>query len=121
MECWVEHFLELYSTKNVVTEAALNTISQLPITEELEEEPTEEELRKAINCLSAGKATGEVEIPSEVVKHGKEVLINDLHELLRLCCREDAVPQDIRDAKIVTQYKNKGDRSDCDSFRASPC
>ena len=87
--------------------AALNAISQLPLMEELDEGPVEEELSKA-NSLSAGKATEEDRIPPEVVKHGEEVLNSDLHELLCLCWREGAVPQDMRDTKIVTLYKNKG-------------
>ena len=27
------------------------------------------------------------------------------------------VPQDMRDANIVTLYKNKGDRGDCNNYR----
>ena len=117
MERWVEHYLELYSTQNVVTDAALDAISQLPVMEELDEEPTVEELSKAIDCLSTGKAPGADGIPPEVIKRGREALIEDLHELLCLCWREGSVPQDMRDAKIVTLYKNKGDRSDCNSYR----
>ena len=33
------------------------------------------------------------------------------------CWNEGAVPQDMRDAKIVTLYKNKGERSDCNNYR----
>ena len=117
MERWVEHYFELYSTENVVADAVLDAICQLPVMQELDEKPTEEELRKAIDCLSTGKAPGEDGIPGEVIKAGKEELIEDLHELLCLCWKEGSVPQDIRDAKIATLYKNKGDRSDCNSYR----
>ena len=117
MERWVEHYLELYSTQNVVTEAALNAIDQLPVMEELDEEPTVEELSKAMDALATGKAPGEDGIPAEVIKSGKDALIGDLHELLCLCWREGAVPMDMRGAKIVTLYKNKGDRSDCNNYR----
>lgn len=117
MERWVEHYLELYSTQNIVTDAALNAIQQLSELEELDAEPTVEELSKAIACLSTGKAPGEDGIPPEVIKSGKEAILPDLHELLCLCWREGSVPKDMRDAKIVTLYKNKGDRSDCNSYR----
>ena len=40
-----------------------------------------------------------------------------LHEVLCQCWREGAVPQDMRDAKIITLYKNKGERSDCNNYR----
>ena len=52
-----------------------------------------------------------------MIKAGKEALIEDLHELLCLCWREGSVPSDMRSAKIVTLYKNKGDRSECNSYR----
>ena len=42
--------------------------------------------------------------------------MEDLHELLCLCWREGSVPQDMQDAKIVTLYKDKGDRKDCNSY-----
>ena len=107
MERWVEHYLELYSTQDVVTDAALDAISQLPILEELDDEPTVEELGKAIDALATGKAPGEDGIPPEVIKAGKEALIEDLHELLCLCWREGSVPSDMRGAKIVTLQKQR--------------
>jgi len=33
------------------------------------------------------------------------------------CWEEGSVPHDMRDANIITMYKNKGDRSDCDNYR----
>lgn len=46
----MEHYLELYSTQ---TDAALDVISQLPIMEELDEEPLNEEANKTTDCLSS--------------------------------------------------------------------
>ena len=37
--------------------------------------------------------------------------------LLCQCWQERAVPQDTRDAKIITLFKNKGERSGCDNYR----
>ena len=51
MERWVEHYLELYSTQNVVTDAALDTISQLPTLSELDVEPPMQKLSNAIDSL----------------------------------------------------------------------
>ena len=56
-------------------------------------------------------------IPPEVIKCAKLVLLQHLHQLLCLCWNEGAVPQEMRDAAIVTLYKNKGDRSDCNNYR----
>ena len=117
LERWVEHYLELYATQNVVTDAALDTLPSLTVMKELDDLPTVEELSKAIDCLSCGKAPGKDGILPEVLKCGKTALLQHLHELLCLCWEKGHVPQDMRDANIVTLYKNKGDRSDCNNYR----
>ena len=114
---WVEHYLELYARENSVTQEALDAIEELPVLEELDSEPTMEELSKAIDALACGRAPGEDSIPPEIIKCGKPALLEPLNELLCLCWREGKVPQDMRDAKIITLYKNKGDRSDCNNCR----
>ena len=118
MERCVEHYSELYSRETVVTNAALNDIRDLPMMEELDNEPTIEDLSKAIDSLSCGKAPGCDSIPPEVIKCAKPALLQHLHQLLCLCCwNEGTVPQEMRNATIVTLYKNKGDRSDCNNYR----
>ncbi|PIK37320.1 hypothetical protein BSL78_25845 [Apostichopus japonicus] len=117
MDRWVEHYLELYSIENTVSEDAINCIPVLPVLENLDKEPTMIELEKAIDALSSGKAPGNDAIPPEVIKEGKATLLPHLHELICLCWREGQVPQSMRDAKIVTLFKNKGDRSDCNNYR----
>ena len=117
MHRWVEHYSELYSRENVVTPSALDNIECLPIMEELDAAPTKDELSKAIDSLASGKAPGNDSIPPDLLKSCKTTLLHPLHELLCQCWEEGAVPQDMRDAKIVTLYKNKGERSDCNNYR----
>ena len=117
MSRWVEHYLELYSRQNIVTQGALDSIQDLPVLDDLDSEPTKEELSKAIKDLANGKAAGVDCIPPEIIKCGEPTLLEPLHKLLCLCWREGHVPQDMRNAKIVTLYKNKGDRSDCNNYR----
>ena len=88
----------------------METIEDLPVLEELDANPTIEELRKAIDALSSGKAPGEDGIPPEIIRCGKPALLKPLHEVLCTCW-------DMPDAKIITLYKNKGDRSDCNNYR----
>ena len=52
-----------------------------------------------------------------VIKCAKGTLLKELHETLCQCWTEDEVPQDMRDANIVTLYKNKGDRDNCNNYR----
>lgn len=96
MEQWSEYYLELYSTESVESVATLKAIRQLPIVEELGEEPTVEDVNRATECLSNGKAPGDG-IPLEVIKRGKKVLMEDLRMHLCLCWKEGSVPQDMRD------------------------
>ena len=35
LQCWVEHYLELYSTQNIVTDTALNALPGLPVIERI--------------------------------------------------------------------------------------
>ena len=117
MSRWVEHYLELYSRQNIVTQGALDSIQDLPVLDDLDSEPTKEELSKAIKDLANGKAAGVDCIPPEIIKCGEPTLLEPLHKLLCLFWREGHVPQDMRNAKIVTLYKNRGDRSDCNNYR----
>ena len=103
--------------ENVVTEDALNAIECRPELEELDREPTIDELSEALDSLASGKAPGKDGIPAEVLRCCKETLITELHEILCLCWSEGEVPQDMRDANVVTLYKNKGDRGDCNNYR----
>ena len=41
----------------------------------------------------------------------------ELLAILQQCWKEKSVPQVMRDANIITLYKNKGDRSDCNNYR----
>ena len=118
MERWVEHYSNLYSRENTVTPSALGAIKCMPIMEELDVEPTVDELSKVIDSLATGKAPGSDSIPPDLIKHCKTTLLHPLHEFLYQCWREGAVPQDMRDAKIVTLYKNKGEGSDCNNYRS---
>ena len=58
MERWVQHYSELYSRKNVVTEEALNNIECLPALEELDSEPTLAETKVALDTLAFSKVHG---------------------------------------------------------------
>ena len=97
--------------------AALDVIECLPTMDELDSEPSVEDLSKAIDSLASGKAPGNDGIPPEFIIHCKTTLLLPLHEVLCQRWQEGAVPQDMRDSKIITLYKNKGEMSDCNNYR----
>ena len=98
MECWVQHYCELYSRQNVVT-----------VLEKLDNEPTLKEIKVDLDSLTSGKAPWKDNIPVEVLKCCKEIITTKLYEVFCLCWSEGGVSQDMKDANIVTLYKNKGD------------
>ena len=57
-------------------------------------------------AMSNGKAPGEDDIPAEIFKENKDVLLPQLHALLPQCWRQRGIPHTMRDAQIVTLYKN---------------
>ena len=63
MERWVEHYLELFSTENTLSEEVLNSIQLMPIMVKLDSEPTASKTEKAINGLANGKASGNDAMP----------------------------------------------------------
>lgn len=116
LQHWVEHYLELYATQNVVNHTAMDVIPDLPIMYKLDTPPSLEELSKAINCLACGKAPGIEGIPPAALKSRKPALLQLLHELLCLCWEQGHIPQDIQDTNIVTLHKSKGEHSDCNIY-----
>uniref|UniRef100_A0A2C9KZG9 Uncharacterized protein n=1 Tax=Biomphalaria glabrata TaxID=6526 RepID=A0A2C9KZG9_BIOGL len=117
MELWVKHYAELYQIENAISPNAVSNFPSLPVLTELDETPSVKELSIAIDMLAHGKAPGGDGIPAEVIQAGKHVLIKPLHELLSLCWEQGMVHQELKDSNIVTIYKNKGDRSDCNNHR----
>ena len=109
-----KHYAELYSRENNVQQDLLDAIYRLPQMPELDEPPTIEELSKATDKLPSGKAAGKDGIPAEIIKSGKSSLLAPLHKLLTQCWRKGS---DMKDANIITLFKNKGDRHDCNNYR----
>lgn len=60
MRQWVEHYLDHYFRENSIIKEALDDIEDLPILEELNFEPTEEELNKAIDAFTCGMLSNAV-------------------------------------------------------------
>ena len=117
MERWVEHYSDLYSKENTVYHSALEAIERLPTMDELDAEPIVVELSKGLDSLASGLALGSNGIPPDLINHCKTTLLLPLHVVLCQCWQDGSVPQDMRDAKIITLYTNKGERSDCNNYR----
>ena len=67
---------------NVVSEEALMAMESLSIMDELDSEPTLEDINQALDNLSPSKAPGNDGIPVKVIKCAKGTLLKELHEIL---------------------------------------
>ena len=118
LEIWAEHYSDLYCKENTVNPSALDAIECLPVMEELDAKPTVEELSTTIDSLASDKAPGSDGIPPDLVKHCKNSLFSSsarspLSVLVRRSCTTGYEGR----AKIITLYKNKGEKSDCNNYR----
>ena len=98
-------------------ESSLAEIPQVDVNLELDDPPTREEIRKATMQLKVGKSPGIDGIPAEVYQHGGKMVLVKLQDLFTNCWEKGTLPQDLRDAVLVSLYKNKGEKSDCSNYR----
>ena len=109
-EAILQHWSEMQKS-------SLAKIPQVGVKLELDDPPTREEIRKATMQLMVGKSPGIDGIPAEVYQHGGAAVLDKLQHLLKNCWEKGNLPQDLRDAVIVSLYKNKGEKSDCSNYR----
>ena len=113
---WSEYFQALFNANRTVEDSVILRIPQQPVKAELDNPPSFEETTKAIKQIKCGKAAGVDGIPPEAWKHGGPALHCKLHELFLRCWEQGKLPQDLRDAVIITLYKNKWEKSNCDNY-----
>ena len=117
LDRWAEHFNGVLNRPSVINDEAINRLPQVPINQSLDAVPTLDEIQKAINLLSTGKAPGGDSIPAEIYKEGGLTLVEKLHHLFERIWDQVKVPQDFKDASIIHLYKRKGNRQACDNHR----
>jgi len=116
-ERWREHFSTLLNRPSSVSNDALEQIPQRPTIDSLDLPPTLDEVKKAIHQTSSGKAPGMDGIPAEVYKATGPIALATFHSIIHCIWEDVAIPQEFRDATIVSLYKNKGSKSDCGNYR----
>ena len=87
----------------------MSKIPQVHLKLELDDPPTREEIKKATVQLKMGKSPLIDGIPASVYQHEGEAVLDKLQNLFT----KGTLPQDLRDAVIVSLYKNKGEKLDC--------
>ncbi|XP_033111864.1 craniofacial development protein 2-like [Anneissia japonica] len=105
LERWAEHFQELLNRVNPSDPTALDELPTLPLVPELDECPTLNEVKDAVQALKNKKTAGEDAIPGEVYKYGGIHLLLKLTDFLSACWCQGIIPSSWKHATIVTIYK----------------
>ena len=102
LDQWAEHYSTLYATDGELSSDVQTSLLQLPVLHELDSNISLQAVARAISGLKVNKSSGADGISSEV---------------FRLCWLWCCLPQDLKDDNIITSYKNKGTRHDCNNYR----
>ena len=113
---WTEHFSKLLNEAPVIDQDAINNLRQAPVQNWMNKCPEIDEITTAIGMISEGKSPGSDGIHPEVIKRGGSKLLSTLHEIIQEAWNTATVPQDWKDAQLVTIFK-KGDRRLCGNYR----
>lgn len=114
---WTEHYQALFGDQRTVQLSSIEKIPQQSVKHEIDNPPLLDEVKSAIKKLKGGKAPGIDELPAEVYIAGGDIVAEQLTALFSLCWEKGKVPSDLRDAVLVSLYKNKGEKSDCSNYR----
>ena len=117
LQRWVDHYNDVLNRPSTADPNVINSIPQRSIIDELDCCPSAPEVKAALKKLCRGKKPGKDLIPGEVYKEGGPVLIKKLTALLKKIWEQGNVPQDFKDASVISLFKNKGKRTLCDNYR----
>ena len=87
------------------------------VPEHLTDRPSKEEIRKAINQMQSGKASGEDRIPLEIYKHGGKAIVSHVFSLFGHIQADEDIPEELNNAIIITLHKQKGSKGDCGNYQ----
>lgn len=110
---WAEHFQALLNQPATPDLAVLEELPCYPTIEELDLPPTFSEVLVAVRSLKNNKTPGPDGIPAEILKHGGYLCTRAVFNLITDVWAHETVPQQWRDANVVTIYKGKGEKSVC--------
>lgn len=114
---WAEHFNTLLNVDRSADLQSISLMPQLSSAIELDEPLLRDEVISAIRQQQNNRAAGIDLIPGELIKYGGEELHTSIWRFFERMWEEERVPDTFKVSRICALYKNKGNRSDCNSYR----
>lgn len=104
LERWAEHFNTLLNQDSDADYTILNELPEFPPIDNLSQPPTFLEVLSAVRSLKDNKSPGSDNIPAELLKQGGYLCTRTLHHYITKAWADESIPQQWRDASIVTIY-----------------
>ena len=114
---WAEHYSTLLNGGLQPDPSILDLIHQRPLQTAMDVPPTLEEIQGCIKTMKNRKSPGMDGLPTEIFKYGGPAVAGELWEAVCYIWETERVPQEWKDALMISIYKNKGDRSVCGNSR----
>ena len=114
---WAEYLHSLLNKVHTTDPGFLDDLLTLPIISKLDDQPSFDEVVKAILNLKDNKAAGPDNIPADVIKYGDCALHRRLQNFILYCWSAKCLPQQWKNANIILAYKKNGDRTEYGNSR----
>ena len=115
-ERWTEHFTQLPSETSTVSNSIIISLPQRKEETCLDKIPTIQEVEKAISQIKDNKSAVPDGMPPELFTHGDQTVASHLHGIFVKISIDEVVPADMRNANIITIFKNN-DRHNINNYR----
>ena len=112
-----EHYQDLFSPRERPPNTEPIKIPSLGKTKHLVKDFKPKQIRKALNNLEPGKASGPDEIPNEILKLGSSIIYQQLCTAFNIILRTGESIHSWAGGHMHLLYKDKGDKADLNNYR----
>ena len=117
MNRWQEHYQELFINPSVVDTTVIENLPQFDVVHEMDNHPVLTEVITALKQMNSGKSPGLDGIPTEVLLCGGDAIAEALQDIFLGIWNGTPIPQEWKDAILVSLHKGKGATDVCGHFR----
>ena len=120
-ERWREHFHSLLNCDTAGEHEVVDGLEVLPLRQEIDVPPTEEEVAATLDSLRERKAPGGDAIPAEILKFGGDAVKRALAAFYMQCWETKTLPQDLETLKLSPYTREKVTGRTAETIGVSPC